>query len=120
LVIVLPIFSQTNIDIKVENGIIMELLADGHTGYAETGYDIVCAVISSTLRTYLYIVRETRNLKVEYDVSRSGYMSILITEMKINNTLKEQLRGMSRFLIRTLNDLKEEYPKYINVKISSS
>jgi len=112
-------FSQTNVNIKTNNGIIMEIVADGHAGYAEIGYDIVCAVISSTMRTYLYIVTETPNLKVEYDVTKRGYLSIKIITIGKDNALVEQLKGISRFIIRTFNDLKKEYPNYINVNITS-
>jgi uncharacterized protein YsxB (DUF464 family) len=114
------VFSQTNVDIKINNGIIMELVADDHAGYAAIGYDIVCAVISSTLRTYLYIVTEIQNLGVNYDVSRRGHMSIKIVTINGDNTLIEQLRGMSRFIIRTFNDLEKEYPDNININITSN
>ena len=119
-VIGLSLFSQTNVDIKINNGIIMELVADGRTGYAEIGDDIISAVISSTIRTYLYIARETQNLSVEYDLSRRGYISIKITAMNINNTLRDQLVGMSRFILRAFNDLKEDYPNYINISVTSN
>lgn len=85
------------------------IIIKGHSGYAESGYDIVCAGVSSIATTSINAI-----LALEPDTiaceSKEGFIEIKIlkheeiTEKLISNMLK------------MLKDLSEEYPKNIKIE----
>jgi uncharacterized protein YsxB (DUF464 family) len=108
-------YSQTSISITLKNGIISEFDAKGHSGYAEKGYDIVCAVITSTLRTYGKIMSGTKYFKAG-GAPAPGSMWIKLENITATGDVK-WAQGMSDFAIKALLDLQNEYPKFVKVSI---
>ena len=82
----------------------------GHSDYADSGCDIVCAAVSSA--AYLTANNITDIFGVEADVTVSdGYMKL--TAHKSDN-LNRLIDGLYRHSLQ----LQEQYPKDITVKIS--
>lgn len=83
----------------------------GHSAYADNGFDIVCASIST-------ITIMTANLYDKLDLSyniltldcHDGYFKL---EVKINDKVS---KGIFENLIDALDSLGENYPKYIKKK----
>ena len=77
----------------------------GHSGYAPVGKDIVCAAISTlTEATYNYLVA-TKN-KVNNEESNGVYIIHL-------EELNKQGQAIIESFIDMLQDLINQYPKYI-------
>ena len=83
----------------------------GHSGYADNGFDIVCASIST-------ITIMTANLYEKLDLSynildlvvEEGYFRL---QVKLNDKVS---KGIFENLVDALDSLQEQYPKYIKRK----
>ena len=80
----------------------------GHSGYSESGSDVVCASVSSAVMITCNLITEIFKIPAEIEVK--------------DNLIKMRLKGGSGDLIRGLYDhlnaISEEYPENITVKIS--
>lgn len=78
----------------------------GHSGYAESGSDIICAAVSSAVEMAANTITEIQkiNAKVKTD---DGYLEFLLSEES------EQAQTVLKGLELHLKSLSEEYPKYI-------
>lgn len=82
----------------------------GHSDYADSGYDIVCAAVSSA--AYLTANNLTDIFGIKADVTVSdGYM-------KLTAQKSDSLNRLTDGLYRHTLQLKEQYPNDITVKIS--
>jgi len=50
--------------IRSENGMLRSCEAEGHAGFAPKGLDIVCAAVSSILRTVLALLEKTPTVRL--------------------------------------------------------
>lgn len=97
------------VKIKKENEKIREIIVEGHAEYDEYGKDIVCAGVSSAIYFSLNLI-EKLNLKVTYKLDE-GY-TLLVNDA--NDLVVDKIFETLEY---TFNDLKENYPKYITIKI---
>ncbi len=79
----------------------------GHSGYEESGKDIVCASVSSMVITSVNAIIRLKPDSIEYDDTNGMIINILqhsnIVDILIEN------------LIDLLNKLEKQYPKYIKI-----
>ncbi len=80
----------------------------GHSGYSESGSDIVCASVSSAVMLTCNLATEIFKLRADVDVKDDNI------SMKLKSGSGDIVRG----LYDHLRVLEEEYPKNISVKIS--
>ncbi len=59
---------MTRVTIFRQNGRIAGFLADGHTGFAEEGEDIVCSAVSAVTQTAILGLTEVLNLPAAVEV----------------------------------------------------
>lgn len=109
-------YPQTIIRIVTKDGVIQDFDAKGHSGYAEAGHDIVCAVISSTLRTFGKIMSGTKYFEGG-GAPEPGSMWIKLGEIK-DVSDRRWAQGISDFVLRTLRDLESEYPRFVKLTIN--
>lgn len=93
-------YSKDNVTSKV--------VIDGHSGYAENGYDIVCASVSSIVTTSVNMVVRLEEDAISYE-AKSGFIKIEIS--KHNEFIDIALENM----MSLLEELAHSYPK--NIKI---
>ena len=97
---------------RTRAGLISSITADGHSGYAESGEDIVCASIS-TLMQALWIgldeILKIRDLRTERDkkIPRMG----LEWDPDIPET-----QIVAKTIARSLESLGESYPDYVKYR----
>ena len=101
---------------KVQDGYI-GFECSGHTGYAKSGKDILCAAISSI--TQSCVMGITKVLNVNAKVTKdddSGYLKI-----ELPKDLDKEIYSKSQVLLQTLYisilDLMEGYSKYISMEV---
>ncbi len=91
----------------------MKYLVDGHTGYGESGTDIVCASITTAALTAINGLTDVVGVKVGYEV-RDGYLECILPA-----DLQESERYGAKVLLDsmclTLYSLSEQYPDYISI-----
>ena len=80
----------------------------GHADYAEIGKDIVCATVSSIVITSVNGILRIDRDAIDYDESDG----IQIEVKKHSEVVDKLIINM----IELLEELKEQYPKYVNIR----
>ena len=87
--------------------------AEGHTGYAEEGSDIVCASVSTAVKlaecTISDVLGERAKTRVKEDEAR---ISLTLPATCEN---EEAVQAVLTGMMLTLCSLRDEYPDYIEV-----
>ncbi len=90
--------------------------AQGHSGYAPEGSDIVCAAVSVLLRTTAQVLLEAFGNAVKIDSSCRGVFKFSVKEEISKDSC--QLIYAADFLRSGFNSLQAEYPEYISVQFN--
>lgn len=94
--------------IKKTDNLIDEITIKGHANFADIGYDIVCASVSSIVITSINAALKLDEYCLEYE-DADGFIKIKM--LKHDNVTKTLVNNM----IDLLKELKIKYPKNINV-----
>ena len=86
-----------------------EITIKGHSGYAEEGFDIVCASVTSISITTVNALLSIDEDCIEYE-EKDGYLNIKIK--KRNETINKLIDNM----INLLKELEKDYKKYIEIR----
>lgn len=104
---------MTKISVYKKGSHIAGYVVEGHTGYAEEGYDIVCAAVSTVATHTLNGLTEVVKIPVGYEV-RDAYLECIVPD-----NLSEEERKQSDILLdamyQTLKNLEEQYKEYITI-----
>jgi uncharacterized protein YsxB (DUF464 family) len=84
----------------------------GHSGYSETGSDIVCAAVSAVALHTAEILLSDLKLVKKIEQGETGYLSV-----ELNRT-DEQSNMLVRALKRTLSEIQKEYSGYLSVEVN--
>lgn len=108
---------MTKVKITKQNNFITVVEASGHTGYKESGEDIVCAALSSIIQTAaLGVVSVAKvDAKIEKD-DKLGYFKIIMP----NKITKKQLYEANIILntmLNGVNDLLKGYSNFIELEV---
>ena len=109
---------MTIIEVVKEDGHVVSLDADGHTGYGEAGEDIVCAAVSSIIQTALLGLMQVAGIAVKYDRhDEDGRLRFVLP------TLSGKDRHSADMILDTmllgLSDLYETYSDFIELKLTN-
>ena len=100
--------------IRSENGMLRSCEAKGHAGFAEKGQDIVCAAVSSILRTVLALLEKTPTVRLLVNTPEPGNLFFCVQDNdKADNAL---LIHCGDFLKQGLGLLQDEYPEHVSLK----
>ena len=95
----------------LESGTIVGFEILGHSGYSESGKDIVCSAVSSAAYMTVNTITDVMGIPADVNINESiGYMKILIST-KDALLCKDILNGFKSHLLF----LEEIYSKNINV-----
>lgn len=97
-----------NIKITKTNDNIDKISILGHSGYKESGSDIVCASVSSICITTVNAIIRIDSNAIEYD-GKDGYLTV---DIKKHTTVIDIL---IQNMIELLYELEEDYKKYIKI-----
>ena len=108
---------MTDVKITRKDNHIVEVSASGHTGYGESGEDIVCAGISTLIQSALLGLLQVAGLNVKYTVNEA--------KGELRFTLPDGLTADERHdadvilntMLCGLNDFYTEYSDYINLEV---
>ena len=82
----------------------------GHSGYAECGFDIICASVSSAAYMVANTIMEIMGVKADARVDDSGEMTVIIPEESADKT-NDILQGLKLHI----NELSLQYPKNVTI-----
>ncbi len=89
---------------------IVKMEISGHAEYANSGKDIVCASVSTAIIVTVNAIEKLNVLDgIKYDIEE-GYFLVVV------NKHSEILDALLDNLMYSLNDLSNQYPKYIKIK----
>ena len=108
---------MTDVSVTKQNGSIMSIVCDGHTGYGVEGEDIVCAALSSVVQTALLGLLTVAKVNVGYKVDEAqGYL-----EISLPNDLSWDERHECDVILNTMlcgvSDLREGFSDFINLEV---
>ena len=96
------------VNVKRNDNKVYELVIKGHAGYDVYGKDIVCAAVSSMAITTINNIIALDD-SIDYE-ENSGLLIIRVKrDTEVNNKLLDNL-------VRMLTELKEQYPKNIEIR----
>lgn len=96
------------VNIEKKNDLINKVVIQGHSGYSESGSDIVCASVSSISITSVNAILKVNEKAIFYKQDE-GFLEIVINEHdKIIELLLENM-------IELLEELSSNYSKYIKI-----
>ena len=88
----------------------------GHSGYAESGKDIVCAAVSSAVQTVANIIADQFGIECESRVNdKNAEIYFNIKDRNVNNLILSDklLKG----LFEQLKEIQEEYPGFLSLSV---
>ncbi len=104
------------------DGIFYGFREQGHTGYGEEGYDILCAALSSMTMLIINSVNVVFAGELDYTVDE-GATKIMVQsksalpEFEEDDRKRYAISGLFMSYYIQLNDLMEEYYDYLQVEI---
>ena len=101
--------------LKRSDGALLGYRANGHSGYAEAGADIVCAAISALTQTTLNGLRNVLKAPVMFDQDDDGAFieAILTPEASEDQIRQAQLLLVT--LLEGLQAIQREYPRNLRI-----
>ena len=106
---------MTSVTFLTEEGRINGFDAEGHSGYAEAGEDIVCAAITSAVRLIDATINEVMGLCASVKVDeKSGSIAFRLPgglSQTADSTCQSLLTGLMVYLA----ELHDEYPENVEV-----
>lgn len=108
---------MTDITIKSKNNSIVEVTASGHTGYGESGEDIVCAGVSTLIQSALLGLLQVAKINVKFKLNEEeGSLRFTLPD-----GLTKEERHDADVILNTmlcgLRDFYTEYSDYINLEV---
>lgn len=90
-----------------ENGKIVRLEVKGHAGYAENGYDIVCAAVSTAVQMTVNGIEQQKLADITYKTN-DGFLVCSIPEKR-----EEGADLLLNSLMITIYEIAKQYKKYL-------
>ena len=91
--------------------------SEGHTGFAESGEDIVCAALSALLQGAALGVLKVVGVRAEYRVDEEKGSLFLAIPTTIGAAERHDCNVILKTLLMSVSDLREGYSEYIEVEV---
>lgn len=106
---------MTTIRIFRQENRIVQVEADGHTGFAPHGQDIVCAAVSTVLQTALLGLIRVARVKTETTMNeKKGYLRFRLVETELVSRLAADIILETMYI--AVKDFEAGYPKLIKLE----
>lgn len=104
------------------DGIFYGFREQGHTGYGEEGYDILCAALSSMSMLIINSVNVVFAGELDYSIDEDAteitvQSKSALPEFEEDEKKRYAISGLFMSYYIQLNDLMEEYYKYLQVEV---
>ncbi|MFA5450166.1 MAG: ribosomal-processing cysteine protease Prp [Clostridia bacterium] len=104
---------MTRVKLFFADGHIVAVESKGHTGYAESGKDIVCAAVSAIVQTALLGLVQVAKAEVK-KTTREGYLKFAVVT---NNDDERKAADVILATMRlAVKDLQSGYPSHIKLE----
>lgn len=106
---------MTSVTFLTEEGRINGFDAEGHSGYAEAGEDIVCAAITSAVRLIDATINEVMGLCASVKVDEKNGTIAFRLPGGLSQTAESTCQSLLTGLMVYLAELHDEYPENVEV-----
>ena len=106
---------MTTVTFRMEGDRITGFDSQGHSGYAESGSDIVCAAITSAIRLVEATVNDVLGLAASVKIREESATISLRLPGGLDPTAESTCQALLTALMVHFVQLAEEYPDYISV-----
>lgn len=107
---------MTKVIITRKDNHITQVECSGHTGYADSGEDIVCAALSSIVQTALLGLMQVAGIQAEYITSDyNGYIKISLPEL--NAEERHDADMILDTMLMGIDDLYQGYSDFIELEV---
>ncbi len=99
-----------------QDGLLLSCNAEGHALFALKGKDIVCASVTTLLRTVLLQMEQRDGLEFHTETTKRGTLAfrVLSKEISVHAVF---LTYAADFLLKGLQSLEREYPLHVTVRV---
>ena len=104
---------MTKCEFFTEDDRITGFSVSGHSGYAESGQDIVCAAISAVVTMAEATINDVCGAKAKVRVKEEGARVTLTLPVSCDE--EESVQAVLAGMMLTLMSLRDDYPDYIEV-----
>ena len=101
--------------LKRSDGALLGYRANGHSGYAEAGADIVCAAISALTQTTLNGLKNVLKAPVMFDQDDDGAFIEAILTPEASEYQIRQAQLLLVTLLEGLQAIQREYPRNLRI-----
>lgn len=104
------------INLFKENKQIKQIELSGHAGYDDSGYDIVCAAVSSQVISIENSLEKLLNIHcdIEVDEVEGGYLKLTLPQLN-QTELADKAQLLLQHLEYALIVISESYPSFVKV-----
>ena len=106
---------MTTVTFRMEGDRITGFDSQGHSGYAESGSDIVCAAVTSAIRLVEATVNDVLGLEAPVKVRQKDASITLKLPAQLGPANEDTCQVLLTALMVHLVQLAEEYPDHITV-----
>ena len=106
---------MTTVTFSTEGSRITGFTAQGHSGYASEGEDIVCAAVTSVIRMTECAINDVLGLEASVKVRQSDASITLKLPSSLDEDNESTCQTLLTAMMVYLVQLTEEYPDYITV-----
>ena len=105
---------MTKIKFKKKKGQIVYLSVKDHTGYGDSGEDILCAAVSALSQSMIIGIEEVLQINLKYEI-QDGYLALDIQENTPEEIKACQL--LLQTMLKSIESMIISYGEYINLEI---
>ena len=98
------------------SGTIRNVIASGHAGSSEKGTNIVCAAVTTLLRTAIRVLDSVDGISIRRDAGERGSLDFSV--VAIQDGYDQYAKAAGDFLIVGLRDIQDEFPHDCAVTIT--
>ncbi len=106
---------MTTVTFSTEGSRITGFTAQGHSGYASEGEDIVCAAVTSVIRMTECAINDVLGLEASVKIRQSDASITLKLPSSLDEDNESTCQTLLTAMMVYLVQLTEEYPDYITV-----
>lgn len=104
---------MTNICVYRKNKDIVKYTVSGHTGFGESGEDIICAAVSTITTAVLNGLADVVGIAVGCEV-REAYLECVLPD-ELSDDMRRSADVLLNTMFLSLKDLEEQYGDYITI-----
>lgn len=108
---------MTDIIITKHNNSIIKVQCSGHSGYGESGEDIVCAGISTLVQSALLGLLQVCGINVNYTVNEQQGQLQFSLPQQLTDSERHDADIVLNTMLVALDDFYQEYSDYMNLEV---